>query len=67
MKTDNTTAEGLANNTVKQKRSKAIDMLFYWIRDRVRQGQYHVHWRKAEFNRADYFTKHHSPKHHVSM
>ena len=57
MKTDNTTAEGLANDTVKQKRSKAIDMQFYWIRDQVCQGQqYHVYWRKAEFNRADYFT-----------
>jgi hypothetical protein len=67
MKTDNTTAEGLANDTVKQKRSKAIDMRFYWIRDRVRQGQYHVYWRKAEFNRADYFTKHHAPKHHLNM
>ena len=67
MKTDNTTAEGLANDTVKQKRSKAIDMRFYWIRDRVKQGQYHVYWRKAEFNRADYFTKHHAPKHHLNM
>jgi hypothetical protein len=67
LKTDNTTAEGLANDTMKQKRSKAIDMRFYWIRDRVRQGQYHVYWRKAEFNRADYFTKHHSPKHHLHM
>jgi hypothetical protein len=67
MKTDNTTAEGLANDTVKQKRSKAIDMRFYWIHDRVKQGQYHVYWRKAEFNRADYFTKHHAPKHHLNM
>jgi hypothetical protein len=67
MKTDNTTAAGLANDTVKQKRSKAIDMRFYWIRDRVQQGQYHVYWRKAEINRADYFTKHHSTKHHRQM
>jgi hypothetical protein len=36
--TDNSTASGIANDTVKQKRSKAIDMRFYWIRDRVRQG-----------------------------
>ena len=50
IKTDNTTAEGLANDTVEQKRSKAIDMRFYWIRDKVQHGQYHVYWRKAEFN-----------------
>ncbi len=67
IKTDNTTAAGLANDTVKQKRSKAIDMRFYWIRDRVRQGQYHVYWRKAAVNRADYFTKHHATKHHETM
>jgi hypothetical protein len=42
-------------------------MHFYWIRDCVRQGQYHVYWRNAEFNQADYFTKHHSPKHHQHM
>ena len=31
---DNTTAVGFANKTIKQKRSKAIDMRFYWIQDR---------------------------------
>jgi hypothetical protein len=31
LKTDNTTAVGIANDTVKQKHSKAIDMQFYWI------------------------------------
>jgi hypothetical protein len=67
LKTDNTTAEGLANDKVKQKCSKAIDMRFYWIRSRVQQGQFPVYWRKAEFNRADYFTKHHSTKHHRLM
>ncbi|GAX19836.1 hypothetical protein FisN_11Lu298 [Fistulifera solaris] len=33
--TDNSTASGIANDTVKQKRSKAMDMHFYWIHDRV--------------------------------
>jgi hypothetical protein len=33
--TDNTTADGIINNTVQQKRSKAMDMRFYWIKDRV--------------------------------
>jgi hypothetical protein len=31
--TDNACAQDIANDTVKQKRSKAIDMCFYWIRD----------------------------------
>jgi hypothetical protein len=33
--TDNITAAGIPNDTIKQKRSKAMDMRFYWIRDRV--------------------------------
>ena len=41
-----------------------MDMRFYWIRDRVRQGHFLVHWRKGNDNLADYHTKHHSPSHH---
>jgi len=58
---------GIANETVKQRRSKAMDMRFYWIRDRIKQGQFTVLWRKGSLNLADYFTKHHSPKHHQLM
>ena len=32
---DNSTVDGFSNDTIKQKRSKAIDMRFYWIRDRT--------------------------------
>jgi hypothetical protein len=67
MVTDNSTASGITNESVKQKRSEAMDMRFYWIRDRVRQNQYRVYWRRGSTNRADYFTKHHPPKHHVAM
>jgi hypothetical protein len=55
---DNTTAVGIENDTVKQRRSKAIDMRFYWIRDRVKQGQFHIYWAPGKHNIADYFTKH---------
>lgn len=36
LKTDNSTATRIVNNTIKQKTSKAIDMQFYWLRDRVK-------------------------------
>ena len=65
--TDNSTAVGIANDTIKQKRSKAIDMRFYWVRDRVHQKQFTILWRKGELNKADYFTKHHAAKHHRAM
>jgi hypothetical protein len=44
-----------------------MDMRFYWIKDRVAQDQYVVHWRKGSNNLADYFTKRHSPSHHCLM
>jgi len=40
IQTANACAEGIINNTAKQKQSKAIDMRFYWVRNRVRQGQF---------------------------
>jgi hypothetical protein len=43
METDNTTATGYRNGTIKQKRTKAMDMRFYWIKDRVKQGQFNVY------------------------
>jgi hypothetical protein len=67
IQTDNACAAGIANDTVKQRRSKAMDMRFYWIKDRVAQGQFIIHWRRGIDNLADYFTKHHSPAHHQLM
>ena len=64
---DNSTAVGLANDTVTQRRSRAIDMRFFWVRDRVDQNQFHVYWAPAHLNLADYFTKHHTPSHHRKM
>jgi hypothetical protein len=63
IQTDNSTASGIANNTINQQRSRSINMRFYWIRDRVKQGHFIVFWAPGKTNLADYFTKHHSPKH----
>ena len=65
IQTDNTTAAGIANDTVKAKPSKAMDMRFYWIRDKVKQGEFRVHWKPGPDNEADYHTKHHPPSHHI--
>lgn len=67
IQTDNSTACGIINDTVKQKRSKSMDMRFYWIRDRVRQGQFRIYWKAGSGNLADYFSKHHPIAHHQSM
>ena len=55
--TDNRCAVGLANDTVKIRRSKTIDMRFHWVRDRVRQGHFSVHWTAGANILADFFTK----------
>ena len=54
---DNSTAVGLANDTVKIAKTKSIDMRFHWLRDRVRQGQFRIRWIPKEQNMADFFTK----------
>jgi hypothetical protein len=67
LKTDNTTEDGIINNTVLKNCSKAMDMIFYWVKDRVEQGQFNVGWAPGEPKTGDYFTKHHSPEHHKHM
>jgi len=64
---DNSCAVGVTNNKVKQKRSKAFDMRFHWIKDRVKQKHFEVIWEPGSTNLADFFTKAHSAKHHSEV
>ena len=64
---DNTTAYGIITKQLLPRRSKAIDMRYYWLRDRENQKQFNIYWSKGENNLADYFTKHHSATHHKRM
>ena len=65
IQTDNSTAAGFANSTIKIKRTKAMDMNFHWVKDRVSQKEFLVFWRPGHSNLGDYATKHHSPAHHI--
>jgi hypothetical protein len=67
IQTNNSMAEGVVNNRIQPKRTKAMDMHFHWLRDREAQDQLRIHWRSGKTNLADYFTKHHSPAHHISV
>ena len=42
---DNSTALGIATGTIKQCKSKAMDMCFYWIRDIKNQKQFNIYWK----------------------
>lgn len=54
---DNTCAIGIANDTLTLKRSKAIDMRYHWLRDRVRLKNFHLVHRPGKQLSADFFTK----------
>jgi hypothetical protein len=57
IRTDNSTADGIMNKTVKQKQSKPMDMRFYWLQDRVEQGQFRIFGATGKINLADYQSK----------
>jgi hypothetical protein len=67
LRTDNSTAFGIFDETIKQKKSKAIDMRYHWLTDRVHQKQVGVYWRPGRENLGDYHTKHHSAQHLKDM
>ena len=62
--TDSDTGDGFVDDNICQRRSRDIGMQFYWVRDRVRQGQFLVYWRAGEHNLVDYFTKYHPTRYH---
>jgi hypothetical protein len=67
IQTNNECDKGIANDAVKQRRSKSMDMRFYWIHDRIDQGQFIVHWKPGKNNQADYFTKHPPSANHQAL
>lgn len=64
---DNSTAAGIANNTVKRQRSRSMEMRYFWIADQVARNQFNVKWHPGQENLADYYTKHHPTSHHTRV
>ena len=64
---DNSTALGIATGTIKQRKSKEMDMRFYWIRYRSNQDQFNIYWKPGSTKRGDYFTKHFPSAHHSTV
>ncbi len=54
---DNTVAEGLAADTINAKRSKSMDIRFFWLRDRIQKGQFAVKHLAGKWNISDFITK----------
>ncbi len=57
LRMDNTVAIGIATEAITAKRSKSMDMRFFWIIDRVRQEQFVIKHIAGQWNVADHFTK----------
>jgi hypothetical protein len=67
IQTDNLMLEGVVNNRIQPKRTKTMVMRFHWLQDCEAQDQLRIYWGLGKTNLADYFTKHHSPAHHISV
>ena len=59
LRTDNKTATGIANKTIKVSKEKKWDMHDWWMIDRIEQGQFTVERSKGKHYISDYFTKRH--------
>lgn len=64
---DNITAVGIANDSVKKQRSRAMEMRFFRVTNQVALGNFNVTWHPGQENLADYFTKHFDAKHHQAV
>ena len=64
---ENPTAVRIATKEFRQKKSKAMDMRFYRINNRIEQGQFRVFWRPGPETLGDYQSKHHPPEHHIAV
>jgi hypothetical protein len=62
---DNEVSGDFALGKAKQKKSKAFATRYYWLKDRLRIGDFRLVWKPGKHNLADYFTKAH-PTHHVT-
>ena len=64
---DNSAALGIATKEFRHNKYKAMDMRFYWINDRIKQGQFRVFWRPGPEHLGDYHSKHHPPEQHIAI
>jgi hypothetical protein len=64
---DNATVVGIANNTVKQQRSRSMEMRFFWIGNKEAQNIYEVSWHPGQENLSDYQSKHHTGAYHRNV
>ena len=66
IQTDNSTAAGVVNKTIIQRKIKSMDLRFHWLRCRKSQGNFRFYWPPGKLNWGDYSTNHHPPIYHTN-
>ena len=65
--TYNTTATYIIHKTIKQQRSCAMNMRYFWTISKQYDKTIDVSWHPGKENLADYSSKHHSPTIHQNL
>jgi hypothetical protein len=64
---DNTTAVGIANDTIKKQRSRSFEMRYFCACDQVKAGNFDVKHHPGAENLGDYTSKHFHAPHHRNV
>ena len=65
--TDNTTAMGIIHKTIKQQRSRAMNMRYFWTISKQDYKTIDISWHPGRGNLAGYYSKRHSPTIHQNL
>jgi hypothetical protein len=64
---NNAAAVGIANNALKQQRSRSMEMQYFRVCDKVAQDAHDVKWHPGQENLTDYQSKHHPRANHTAV
>ena len=64
---DNSTAVGVANETIIPRKTKSMDMQFHWLRCRASQPQFRYFWARGATHLGNCSTKNYPPIYHISQ
>jgi hypothetical protein len=64
---NNATAVGVAHNLIKRQCLHSMEMLFFWVGDKIAQHMYDLSWHPRQEILADYQRKHHLGSHHANV
>jgi len=65
--TDNTVACGIVTNNYKPEKTRAANMRYQYLHDKLNEQLIDISWDPGHSNLADYFTKNFHPSHHRKL